>query len=103
MSLIRALLKRFVGWLVLSLPVAVAAGIPISIFYGQDGTLDRYTSGFNGAVAGAWLGVLGALSASIVTVLTRDRLRAAGGSEILTGALVSYGLISIGFALLLLA
>ncbi len=92
--------KRFVLWLVLSLPVGMAAGAALSAFFGDGADLDRFTSAGNGAIAGAWTALVGAVVAAATTSVARARLKEAGGSEFLTGLSVSYGLIIIALALL---
>jgi drug/metabolite transporter (DMT)-like permease len=97
-----AFLKREIAWLLASLPVGIALGAAASAYFGEDAALDHLTSAANGAQAGAWLALVGATAAAATTVLTRDRLRRAGGSEVLTGVIVSLGTIIAGLAMLVL-
>lgn len=89
-------------WVLISLPVGMAAGALVSAVWGENAEIDRFTAAFNGTVSGAWIGLVGAFAAAITNTIARDRLKAAGGSEFLTGLAVSYGLIAIALALLLL-
>lgn len=95
-------IKRFALWLVLSLPVGIGAGAVFSAFLGDGADLDRFTSAGNGAIAGAWVGLIGALAAAATTTVARARLKDAGGSQFFTGLIVSYGLIIAALLLLLL-
>ena len=95
-------IKRAMLWVLLSLPVGIAAGALVSMYWGEDADIDRFTSAFNGGLSGAWIAVVGALAAAGTTTIAHDRLRAVGGSEFLTGLTVSYGLIAISLGLLLL-
>ena len=96
----KAFLKRLVLWLVLSLPVGIAAGALVSLYFGERAELDSFTAMANGGLTGAWLGLLGGVGAAATTAISRDRLREAGGSECITGAVVSYGLIAIALVIL---
>ena len=96
------LLKRFIIWTVLAVPLAIGIGALVSSLWGPDADIDRATAGFNGAVAGFWLGLIGALTAALTTRIARDPLRRAGGSECLTGAVIVFGLLAIGLGLLTL-
>ena len=98
--MIRAFLKRFVIWLVLSLPVGVVVGGAFSVFVPEDGALDQRTSVVNGALAGAGLALIGAWAAAGTTAVTRESLKRAGASEFMTGAVISYGLVISGLLLL---
>jgi len=92
--------KYLVLWLFLSEPVGIAVGAGFSAAFGDGASLDRFTSAVNGALAGAWLALFGALMASATITLAHRRLRAAGASNMLTGAIVSYGVIFAGLLLL---
>ena len=92
--------RRLAGWLAVSLPVGIGAGAAVSMLWGENAEFDRLTSVVNGAQAGAWLGAVGAWMAALTTTVARRALRQAGGSELLTGAIVSFGLIGVGLALL---
>jgi hypothetical protein len=98
----KALLLRVVLWLVLSLPVGIGAGALVSLYFGEGADLDRFTAAGNGVLTGAWLGLLGGVAAATTNAIARRQLREAGGSECITGAVVSYGLIAIGLVLLVL-
>ena len=93
-------IKRLVGWLALSLPVGIGAGVGVSMLWGENAEFDRLTSAVNGALSGASLATVGALMAVVTTLVARGSLQRAGGSELLTGVIVSYGLIGIGLSLL---
>ena len=93
--------KRVMLWVLISLPVGIAVGALVSAVWGEDADIDRFTSAFNGAVSGAWIGLVGAFAAAATNTIAHDRLKVAGGSEFLTGLAVSYGLITIALALLL--
>ena len=95
--------RKLVLWLVLSLPVGIAAGAGIAAFFGEDADIDRLTSAVNGALSGAGIALIGAWTAAGTTAITHDRLQRARGSELLTGAVVSYGLIAVALLLLLFA
>ncbi len=98
--MIGAFIKRLAIWLLLTLPVGVAAGALFSAFVPEDADLDRFTSAVNGAWVGAGLASIGAWSAAATTTVMRGTLRQAGGSEFLTGAVISYGLVIVGLLLL---
>ena len=98
-----AFLKRLIVWTLLAVPLGIGIGAVVSLTWGEDSNIDRATAGFNGAVAGFWLGLIGALSAAVTTRIARDQLRRAGGSECLTGAFIVFGLLAVGLALLTLA
>ena len=97
-----AFLKGGIAWLLVSLPLGIALGAAASVYLGEDAAFDRLTFAANGAQAGAWLALVGATAAAATTVLARDMLRRAGGSEVLTGAIVSLGTIIAGLAILVL-
>lgn len=94
------LIKRLVIWTVVATPVGVAVGSGVSALWGQDADIDRATAGFNGGVAGAWLGLIGAWAAAITTRVASAPLKRAGGSELLTGVVIVAGLLLIGLGLL---
>lgn len=96
-----AFLKRLVLWFFLAVPVAIGAGAAVSLWLPGDAAIDRFTAAGNGAIAGFALGVLGALAAATTLAATRTRLRTAGGSECLTGAVIAYGLVAFGLVFLL--
>ena len=98
-----AFLKRLIVWTVVAVPLGIAIGAVVSLTWGEDSNIDRATAGFNGAIAGFWLGVIGAVSAAGTTRIARDALRRAGGSECLTGGIIVFGLLAVGLALLTLA
>ena len=98
-----ALLKRLIIWTLIALPLGIGIGAGVSSLWGEDADIDRATSGYNGAVAGFWLGLIGALAAAITTRIARNALRRAGGSELLTGAVIVLGLLAAGLGLLTLA
>ena len=91
-------IKRFVLWLILSLPVAIGAGAAFSAFLGEGSDLDRFTSAGNGAIAGAWIAL--ATVAAGTTTVAHAKLKDAGGSRFLTELVVSYGLIIAALLLL---
>jgi hypothetical protein len=92
--------KRFVLWLLLSLPVGIGIGAAFSAFLGEGAEFDRFTSAGNGATAGVWTALVGAIAAAATTTVARVRLKEAGGSQFLTGLIVSYGLIIAALLLL---
>ena len=96
-------LKRLIVWTVVALPLGIGIGAVVSLTWGDNSNIDRATAGFNGAVAGFWLGLIGALSAAATTRIAREPLRRAGGSECLTGGVIVFGLLAVGLALLTLA
>ena len=98
-----AFLKRLVIWTVVALPLGTGIGAGVSSLWGQDADIDRATAGFNGAVAGFWLGLIGAVVAAATTRIAREPLRRAGGSECLTGGVIVFGLLTVGLWLLTLA
>ena len=100
--MIKAFLLRLVLWLVLSLPIGIGAGVLVSIYFGEGADTDQFTAAGNGALTGAWLGLVGGVAAAVTNTATRQTLREAGGSECVTGAVVSYGLIGISLVLLVL-
>ena len=95
-------LKRLIIWTVLAVPLGIGIGAGVSSIWGEDADIDRATAAFNGAVAGFWLGIIGALSAAATTRIAREPLRRAGGSECLTGAVILFGLLAVGLGLLTL-
>ena len=86
-------IKGFVLWLILSVPIGLAVGAVFSAFLGQGAEIDRFTAAGNGAIAGAWIGLVAAWAATTTTTLARPRLKNVGGSELVTGLLVSIGFI----------
>ena len=98
-----AFLKRLIIWTLLAVPLGIGIGAGVSSIWGEDADIDRATAGFNGAVAGFWLGVIGAVAAAATTRIAREPLRRAGGSECLTGAFIVLGLLAIGLGVLTLA
>ena len=98
-----SLLKRLIAWMAAALPVGVAAGASVSAYWGPDAAVDRATAAVNGALAGFWLGLIGAVAAAVTTRAARDPLRRAGGSEVATGAVIVGGLLAAGLAFLTLA
>lgn len=97
----RAIIKGLVVWLLASLPVGIVLGVVASAFLPADAAVDRSTAAFNGLLAGTQLALLGGIAAAVTTTVSRDTLKAAGGSEFVTGAIVTYGVIIIGLLLLL--
>ena len=93
-------LKRLVIWTAIAVPLGIGIGALVSLTWGPDADIDRATAGFNGAIAGFWLGLIGALSAAMTTRIARDPLRRAGGSECLTGGIIVFGLLGVGLWLL---
>lgn len=98
--MIRAFLKRFIIWLILSMPIAIGVSVLASLYLGTLGQMDKFTAAGNGVLTGAWLGFFGAWGAAGTTAIARDRLREVRGSECLTGAVVSYGLTVVAILLL---
>ncbi|MCY4448985.1 MAG: hypothetical protein OXE02_09125 [Chloroflexi bacterium] len=95
-----AFLKRLIIWTALAVPLGIGIGAVVSLTWGPDSNIDRATAGFNGAIAGFWLGIIGAVVAAVTTRIARDPLRRAGGSECLTGGVIVFGLLAIGLWLL---
>ena len=95
-----AFLKRLIIWTVLAVPLGIGIGTVVSLTWGPDSNIDRATAGFNGAIAGFWLGIIGAVAAAVTTRIARDPLRRAGGSECLTGGVIVFGLLGVGLWLL---
>ena len=93
-------LKRLIVWTLLAVPLGIGIGALVSLTWGPDADIDRATAGFNGAVAGFWLGLIGAVSAAATTRIARGPLRRAGGSECLTGGFIVFGLLAVGLWLL---
>lgn len=96
----RAFFLRLILWLLLSLPVAIGAGALVSMYFGEGADTDQFTAAGNGVLAGVWLGLVGGIAAAVTTAVSRQRLRAAGGSECVTGAVVSYGFVGLALVLL---
>ena len=96
-------LKRLIVWTLVALPLSIGVGALVSSLWGADADIDRATAGFNGAVAGFWLGLIGALSAAVTTRIAREPLRRAGGSECISGAVIVLGVLAAGLAALLLS
>ena len=97
------LLKRLIIWTLLAVPLGAGIGALVSLTWGENSNIDRATAGFNGAVAGFWLGIVGAVVAAVTTRIAREPLRRAGGSECLTGGFIVFGLLATGLGLLTLA
>ena len=70
-----AFLKRLIVWTLLAVPLGIAIGALVSLTWGPDSDIDRATAGFNGAVAGFWLGLIGAFVAAATTRIAREPLR----------------------------
>ncbi|MEE8518867.1 MAG: hypothetical protein V3S98_07060 [Dehalococcoidia bacterium] len=98
--MVRAFIKRLVIWLFLSMPVGIVIGGAFSAFVPEDAAVDRRTSVVNGARAGAGLALIGAWVAAGTTAITRGTLKRVGGSEFMTGAIISYGVVIAGLLLL---
>ena len=98
-----AFLKRLIVWTLVALPSGIGIGAVVSAAWGEHAAIDRATAAFNGGIAGAWLGAVGAVAAAVTTRVARDALRRAGGSEALTGAVIVGGLLGVGLGLLMLA
>jgi len=96
-------IKRFAIWLPPSLITGIAFGAGFSAYFGDGADLDRFTAAGNGSIAGAWLGLFGAMGAAGTTGYARDRLRSVRGSEFQSGLVVSAGLIVVGTLLLWVA
>lgn len=94
------LLKRLIVWMLASVPLGAATGAVVSAYWGADAAVDRVTSAVNGAIAGFWLGLIGAVAAAVTTRAARAPLRHAGGSEFATGAVIVIGLLAAGLAFL---
>ena len=97
------LLKRLIVWTLAAVPLGAAAGAGVSAYWGAGADVDRVTAAVNGAIAGFWLGLVGAVAAAVTTRAAREPLRRAGGSEFATGAVIVIGLLAAGLALLSLA
>ena len=95
-----AFLKRLVIWTVAAVPLGSGIGAVVSLTWGENSNIDRATAGFNGAIAGFWLGLIGAVVAAATTRIAREPLRRAGGSECLTGGVLVFGLLAVGLWLL---
>lgn len=91
--------KRLIVWLVLTVPLSAFAGWLVAVRQTDAGDFRRSGFVLSGALIGMWLGVLGAVMAAATTAIARDRLRRAGASECLTGAVVSYGTVAAGLLL----
>lgn len=68
----------------------------VSAYVVESAKIDRWTATGNGAFAGAWLGLLGALGGVTTTSLAHRRLQLAGASECLTVLSVVVGVIVAG-------
>ncbi|MEX2598998.1 MAG: hypothetical protein WD533_05005 [Dehalococcoidia bacterium] len=97
-----AIVKGLVVWLLAALPVGVLLGLLVSTFVPENAVVDRSTAAFNGAMAGLQLAVVGGIAAAITTTVSRDMLKRVGGSECITGAAITYGVIILGLCALLL-
>ncbi len=98
-----SVLRRFALWLLLTVPPAAAAGFVVTLLATDVTALNRTQTVVGGAVLGAALAAVGAIAATATTLLGRGALRRAGGSEFLTGAIVSYGAVALGLLLARLA
>ena len=99
----RTYIKALIVWLVAAVPVGIGAGALVSAFIPEDAAVDRATAAYNGLLAGLQLAALGGIAAAITTTVARRSLQRAGGSELVTGAIVAYGVIAVGLLLLLVA
>ncbi len=92
--------KRLLFWVVFSLPLCAGLGAGVSVFWTEDGRIDMATAAFNGTTTGLWLGIFGAIVATLTNYLGRHRLRTVGGSEFFTGVIIIFGSASIGLLVL---
>lgn len=95
-----ALMKRLIVWTLAAAPFGAAVGAGVSAYWGPGAEIDRVTAAANGAIAGFWLGLIGAFAAAATTRVAREPLRRAGGSEFATGAVIVIGLLAAGLAFL---
>ncbi len=98
----RKIIKGLLVWLLASLPVGMGLGALVSAYVPADAVVSRSTAAMNGVGAGAELALLGAIVAAVTTHVSRGTLQRAGGSEFVTGAVITYGLIVIGLLVLLI-
>jgi len=94
---LRPFLKRFLIWLLLSLPVGAIAGGVVTWSQTIPGDFFRTTYIVGGIARGVYAASFGAFMAAITTTLGRHALRRASGSELLTGIIISY--VTIGFGI----
>lgn len=92
-------LRRFALWFMLAVPVGVLAGGALTFWESDTADFFRAVEIIGGAIIGGFLGAFGAAAATVTTLASRTALRRAGGSELLTGAIVAYGIVIMGLLL----
>ena len=92
-------IRRFALWLGLTLPVGVLAGGIFTLWESDTADFFRAAEIAGGLLIGGVLAVFGAAVATATTLAGRGALRRSGGSELLTGAIVAYGVVIIGLLL----
>ena len=92
--------KRLAFWLLLTLPLSAGVGAALAFLESSADDFRQTALVVNGALAGMLLASLGAVTATATTFMASEILRQAGGSERLTGAVIAYGVVGIGLALL---
>ena len=92
-------IRRFALWLLLTLPVGVLAGGVFTLLESDTNDFFRAAEIAGGALIGGVLAVFGSAAATVTTLAGRGALRRTGGSELLSGAIVAYGVVVIGLLL----
>ena len=96
------LVKRLLRWLLFSVPVGAVAGTLLGVFDTDSGSNLRTSVVVSGTITGIELGILGATMAAVTTTVFKRTLERAGGSRLLTGVVVSGGLMALGFSVVYL-
>jgi hypothetical protein len=96
------LAKRLLRWLLFSVPVGAITGTILGVFGTDSGIHLRTSVVVSGAITGVGLGILGATFAMLTTTVFEGTLERTGGSRILTGVVVSGGLMALGFSVVYL-
>lgn len=88
--------RRYVLWLVLTTPIGVLAGGLLALLESDTNDFFRAAEIVGGAIIGGVLALFSAAIATVTTLLGGGVLQRAGGSDFLTGVVLSYGVLVIG-------
>ena len=94
-------MKRLILWNLLLVPIGAITEALLELFGASDGeSLVRWVLAIQGGLFGAALGLVAGSTAALTNTVFADLLRQAGGSERLTGLVVSVGTLAVGLVLL---
>ncbi len=94
------LLKRLIRWNLLLVPIGAVTEALLEFFGAGDESLVRWVLAIEGGLFGAALGLVAGSTAALTNTVFADLLRQVGGSERLTGLVVSAGILAVGLVLL---